>query len=179
MDKKLNISSKYLMPGYAYGGSCLPKDLRSLEQLARMANVSVPLISSIRVSNDEHINQSIRAIERYGKKSLGFHGISFKEGTDDLRESPFVRLAEHFIGKGYRVKIYDEDVVPSRLLGANRKFIQDTAGHILDLLVADPSELCQCEVIVVCKDVPKRIEGLWQGKIVVDLRRTPREGILQ
>jgi GDP-mannose 6-dehydrogenase len=169
-DTKLNISSTYLKPGFAYGGSCLPKDLRSLEYLARQANVRVPLISSIEASNNEHIAQMIRKISGHRVRSLGFVGISFKKGTDDLRESPFVRLVEHFMGKGYRVKIYDKDVVPSGLIGANKRFIDNTAGHILNALVQDASELRDCELIVVCKDGMPQAREVYEGKIVIDVR---------
>jgi len=126
-DDRLNVSKRYLQPGFAYGGSCLPKDLRSLERMARLANVSLPVISHIAQSNEEQIAHSIRRIESYKTKKIGMVGLSFKPDTDDLRESPYVRLVEYFIGKGYDPKVVvrkpnhekysKEDYLPDQLKG--------------------------------------------------------------
>lgn len=165
-DNRLNISSKYLTPGFAYGGSCLPKDLRSLERMARLANVSLPVISHISQSNEEQIAHAIRRIESCKTKNMGMVGLSFKPDTDDLRESPHVRLVEYFIGKGYDLKIYDKDVSLAKLMGANKEYIEREIPHISSLLVPNLNDLDDRELIVLNRTVEKE----FAGKYVVDLR---------
>ncbi len=136
-DTQLNISRAYLRPGFAFGGSCLPKDLRATSYLAKVHDVEVPMLSSILDSNQAHLAQATAIVLTSGKKRIGFIGLSFKSGTDDLRESPLVTLAEQLIGKGLQLSIYDPDVHLSQLLGANRRYIEKHLPHIGQLVRAD------------------------------------------
>lgn len=175
-DTKLNISPAYLRPGFAFGGSCLPKDLRGLVYAARRADVSVPLLSHILPSNEEHLRRAFDLVAATGKRRVGLFGLSFKPGTDDLRESPLVELAERLLGKGYDLRIYDANVTLSRLMGANRDFIESRLPHLGDLLgnsvddVLDHAEVC----IVGCKD-PAVLDALAAvgDRTVIDLVRLP------
>jgi GDP-mannose 6-dehydrogenase len=149
-DRQLNISTVYLRPGFAFGGSCLPKDVRALLYRAKEKDVEVPMLSSLLPSNQNHVQQAIRMVERMGKRHIGILGLSFKAGTDDLRESPTITLAETLIGRGYKVRIYDEKVELSRLIGANKTFLEKELPHISSLLCASLSELVeQSEVLVI------------------------------
>jgi GDP-mannose 6-dehydrogenase len=129
-DQKLNLSPYYLRPGFAFGGSCLPKDLRATMHLARMRDVELPMLSGILTSNRLHLEHALRKILESGRRRIGLVGLSFKTGTDDLRESPLVLLAERLIGKGLNLLVYDPSVQTSRLLGANRRFIEQHLPHI-------------------------------------------------
>jgi GDP-mannose 6-dehydrogenase len=140
-DTKLNISSAYLRPGFAFGGSCLPKDLRALTHRARRADVPVPILESILPSNEGQIDRVFRTIEATGKRRVGLFGLAFKPGTDDLRESPMVDVVERLIGKGYDVSIYDANVNLAKLVGANRSYILDQIPHISDLMVSSIDEV--------------------------------------
>lgn len=140
-DKSLNISSAYLRPGYAYGGSCLPKDLRALLHIAKMRDVEVPLLAGTLATNDIHIEHAAEMVKSAGSRKIGLLGLSFKPGTDDLRESPLVALAEHLIGKGYELTIYDPAVNVALLIGANRRFIDETIPHIEGLLTDSLDDL--------------------------------------
>ena len=133
-DKELNISKAYLTPGFAFGGSCLPKDLRALTHKAKELDVSVPVLESILPSNELHIERAFRLIQQTGLRRIGILGLSFKAGTDDLRESPIVQLAERLLGKGYEISIYDENVTMANLLGANKLFIEHTIPHLTRML---------------------------------------------
>jgi GDP-mannose 6-dehydrogenase len=133
-DRQLNISPAYLKPGFAFGGSCLPKDLRATTHLAKRHDVELPMLSAILGSNRVHLDQAISAVLASGCKRIGMVGLSFKAGTDDLRESPLVVLAEQLIGKGLTLSIYDPEVHLSRLLGANRRFIETQLPHLGELL---------------------------------------------
>ncbi len=135
-DRQLNISPAYLKPGFAFGGSCLPKDLRATMHLAKMRDVELPMHAAILPSNRGHIERAIEKVMATGKRRIGMVGLSFKTGTDDLRESPLVLLAEHFIGKGLSLLVYDPEVHLSNLLGANRRFIEK---HMPHLGIADPA----------------------------------------
>jgi GDP-mannose 6-dehydrogenase len=134
-DKKLNISTAYLMPGFAFGGSCLPKDLRALTYTARMRDVELPIMNSILPSNELQVARGIRLIMERGHKRIGVLGFSFKEGTDDLRESPMIEVIERLIGKGYDVRIFDKNVNLAKLVGANRDFILNRIPHVSRLMV--------------------------------------------
>ena len=149
-DTQLNISKAYLKPGFAFGGSCLPKDLRATTYLAKMQDVEIPMLASILPSNRAHLDLAFQKILESGKRKIGFIGLSFKTGTDDLRESPLVTLAEQLIGKGLQLSIYDPEVHLSRLLGANRRFIETHLPHLGELLRGNIQEVIEeSEVLVV------------------------------
>jgi len=133
-DTQLNISRAYLKPGFAFGGSCLPKDLRATTYLAKIHDVEIPMLGGIMQSNRNHLELAIQKLLATGKRKIGFIGLSFKTGTDDLRESPLVTLAEQLIGKGMQLSIYDPEVLMSRLLGANLRYIATHLPHIGQLL---------------------------------------------
>jgi GDP-mannose 6-dehydrogenase len=134
-DEKLNISPAYLVPGFAFGGSCLPKDLRALAYQAKMHDLGLPIISSILPSNEMQIAKGVRLIMDKGHKRIGVLGFSFKAGTDDLRESPMIEVIERLLGKGYDLRIYDRNVNIAKLVGANRDFILNRIPHISRLMV--------------------------------------------
>ena len=134
-DTKLNLSPYYMRPGFAFGGSCLPKDVRALTYKARSMDVDTPLLSSLLDSNQSQIDLGIEMIRRTKKKAVGFLGFSFKAGTDDLRESPLVEVIERLIGKGFDVKLYDKNVNIAKLMGANREYILKVIPHIERLMV--------------------------------------------
>ncbi|HET8641846.1 MAG TPA: nucleotide sugar dehydrogenase [Pseudonocardiaceae bacterium] len=175
-DRKLNISPAYLRPGFAFGGSCLPKDLRGLVYAARRADVSVPILEHVLPSNEEHLRRAFELIAATGRRRIGLFGLSFKPGTDDLRESPLVELAERLVGKGYRVRIYDANVQLSRLMGANREYIENRLPHLGDLLSSSVEDvLAHAEVCVIgCKD-PAVLQALHRtgDRTVIDLVRLP------
>lgn len=149
-DKDLNISPYYFKPGFAYGGSCLPKDLKGLQTLSHDLYVKTPLINSIDKTNDEQIQRAIDLIIRQKKRKLGFLGLSFKAGTDDLRNSPAVSVIESLLGKGYEVSIYDRNVQVSRLTGTNKEYIDTHIPHLSKLMVDNIEDvLDQSEVIII------------------------------
>jgi GDP-mannose 6-dehydrogenase len=149
-DTQLNISRAYLKPGFAFGGSCLPKDLRATLHMAKMRDVELPMLGAILQSNRTHIDHAIAKIMASGKRRVGLIGLSFKAGTDDLRESPLVLLAEHCIGKGLSLQVYDPEVQLSRLLGANRRFIEEHLPHIGSLMRSSlEAVVADSEVLVV------------------------------
>ena len=148
-DRQLNISPAYLKPGFAYGGSCLPKDLRATIHLAKMCDVDLPMHSAIPASNRVHVDHAIARVMACGKRRIGMIGLSFKTGTDDLRESPLVQVTEHFIGKGLDVLVYDPEVHLSKLLGANRRFIEQHVPHIGSLLRPDLAEVVSASDLLV------------------------------
>lgn len=138
-DTKLNISPAYLSPGFAFGGSCLPKDLRALVHAAHRRDVEVPILEHVLPSNDAHIRRALDAITALGLRRVGLFGLAFKSGTDDLRESPLVELAERLIGKGFDLRIYDPRVSVSKLVGANKAFVEEHLPHLSRLLVDSPA----------------------------------------
>ncbi|HKV25983.1 MAG TPA: nucleotide sugar dehydrogenase [Candidatus Acidoferrum sp.] len=149
-DTQLNISPAYLKPGFAFGGSCLPKDLRGITYRAKELDLRLPLFESIMPSNTEHLDRAAEAILRKGKKKIGLLGLSFKPGTDDLRESSLVRLVKRMLGEGCQCKIYDQDVVLGRILGSNRDFIEDTIPHIGSLLTQKAEEVIEfADVLII------------------------------
>jgi GDP-mannose 6-dehydrogenase len=175
-DTKLNISPAYLMPGFAFGGSCLPKDLRALVHLARRADVSVPVLEHVLPSNEEHLRRAFELVAATGKRKVGVFGLSFKPGTDDLRESPLVELAERLLGKGYSLRIYDANVSLSRLMGANRAYIESHLPHIGQLLSGSVDEvLDHAEVCIVGTKEPAVVDAIGRanGRTVLDLVRLP------
>jgi GDP-mannose 6-dehydrogenase len=173
-DTQLNISRAYLKPGFAFGGSCLPKDLRATLHLAKEKDVELPLHASILPSNREHIELAIRKVAASGKRRIAMIGLAFKTGTDDLRESPMVMLAEHLIGKGMSLLVYDPDVLLSSLLGANRRYIEQHLPHIGGLVRPDlASVVADSDLLVVGTTDKKTIEQLKQlaggDKQILDL----------
>ena len=136
-DRQLNISPAYLKPGFAFGGSCLPKDLRATLYMSKMRDVELPMHAGIMQSNRVHIDHAIAKVLASGKRRVGMIGLSFKTGTDDLRESPLVLLAEHIVGKGLALQVYDPEVHLSRLLGANRRYIDQHVPHLGSLMRND------------------------------------------
>lgn len=173
MDTKLNISAAYLRPGFAFGGSCLPKDVRALTYQGKLLDVETPVLAAILGSNARQIEQAVAMVRTTGTRRIGIMGLSFKAGTDDLRESAVVTLCEHLIGKGYELVIYDSNVQMSRLLGANRAYILNHIPHIGRLLVERPERLFEeCDVIVVaCADpeFERLLQAVPSGKRIVDL----------
>jgi GDP-mannose 6-dehydrogenase len=175
-DTKLNISPAYLKPGFAFGGSCLPKDLRAITHRARRADTPVPILESILPSNEGQIDRVFRAIEATGKRRVGLFGLSFKAGTDDLRESPMVALAERLLGRGFELMIYDQNVAVSRLLGANRAYVDSRIPHLSKLMASSADAVVNhAEICVVGAADPEAIAALGRvnGRVVVDLVRFP------
>ncbi|MDQ4145637.1 MAG: nucleotide sugar dehydrogenase, partial [Actinomycetota bacterium] len=172
-DTQLNISDAYLSPGMAFGGSCLPKDVRALTYEGRTLDLELPLLNSILSSNERQIERAFRMVVERGFRNVGILGLSFKPGTDDLRESPIVELAERLLGKGYRLRIYDGNVNLARLIGANRDYILNQIPHISDLLVPSLDDLLDHSqaIIVSHKDAAFRaaLEDLREGQTVIDL----------
>jgi len=174
-DKKLNISSAYLSPGFAFGGSCLPKDLRALSYKAKTNDLQLPILTAILPSNEMQINRGLQLIMEKGHTKIGILGFSFKAGTDDLRESPVIEVIERLLGKGYDVRIYDKNVHLASLVGANRDFILNRIPHISKLMVEDiDSVLKHAQTVVIgnkdpeFESVPARIQD---GQCLVDFVR--------
>jgi GDP-mannose 6-dehydrogenase len=183
-DTQLNISRAYLRPGFAFGGSCLPKDLRATAYLAKRHDVELPMHAGILQSNRLHIDRAIEKVLASGKRRVGMIGLSFKTGTDDLRESPLVVLAEQLIGKGVQLAIHDPDVQLSRLLGANRRFIETHLPHIGDLLDADlPKVIRNSDLLIAGIGGPVVVDALVTharpDQLVLDLVRLPVAAGLQ
>jgi len=174
-DTKLNISKNYLRPGFAFGGSCLPKDLRALLHKAKTHDLSLPILAAILPSNRQQLERGIDAIVERGERRVGILGFSFKAGTDDLRESPMVELAERLIGKGYDLRIYDRNVSMASLRGANRDYILNQIPHISRLMVQSiPELMAHAKTIVIGNAAPEFREVprlLGEGQSIVDFVR--------
>ncbi len=177
-DTHLNISPAYLKPGFAFGGSCLPKDLRATVHMAKMRDVEIPMLAGVLQSNKIHTDHAINEVLSTGKRKIGMIGLSFKSGTDDLRESPMVTITEQFIGKGLDLSIYDPEVNLSRLLGANKKYINESIPHIGELMVDDCEEMIKnSEVVIVGLNDKELIDlihkNIRSAQIVFDLVNIP------
>ena len=171
-DTKLNISSAYLAPGFAFGGSCLPKDLRAITHRAKELDLDLPMLESLMLSNAQHIDRGVEAVMRTGKRKIAMLGLSFKAGTDDLRESPQVQLIKRLLGEGCQIKIWDRDVSLARLAGSNRQYIEEVIPHIGSLLSVDMPEVVRgSEVVIVGTKIEKGdlARLLTPAQIVIDL----------
>jgi GDP-mannose 6-dehydrogenase len=177
-DHKLNLSSYYLKPGFAFGGSCLPKDVRALAHQARALDVETPVLGSILLSNRLQVAKAVDMVLRTGRRNIGVLGLSFKPGTDDLRESPLVALIETLLGKGLHLRIYDREVELARLAGANKEFIERGIPHISSLLCPRLDEVVSgAEVLVVGKRDAEF--ETWAGRLpaeqlLIDLVQLPQ-----
>jgi GDP-mannose 6-dehydrogenase len=174
-DTKLNISPDYLRPGFAFGGSCLPKDLRALLYKAKTLDVSLPILGAILPSNEQQIERGVRAVVEQGNRKVGILGFSFKAGTDDLRESPVVELTERLIGKGFDLRVYDSNVRLAAIHGANRDYILNRVPHISRLMVSSIDEVLDHAGTIVIgnaapefRDVPRRLTN---GQTIIDFVR--------
>jgi GDP-mannose 6-dehydrogenase len=160
-DTKLNISPAYLKPGFAFGGSCLPKDLRAITYLGQRLDLKIPVLQSINASNMLQIERALELVLALGKKDIAVLGVSFKAGTDDLRESPFIILIERLIGKGCRIKIFDHNINLSMLTGANRDYIHATIPHIASLMVDNAeAALAGADLVLITANVPEYMSAL-------------------
>lgn len=176
-DRELNISHRYLRPGFAFGGSCLPKDLRAIVYTAKDRDVATPLLNHVLASNDAQIQRVVDMVLERRTQRVGLLGLSFKVGSDDLRESPFVRLAEELIGKGVPLTIYDPDVALSDVFGRNRAYVDEHLPHVGKLVVHDfEAFVASTDLIIVGKrlpDVGRLPERLRDGQRVIDLAAAP------
>jgi GDP-mannose 6-dehydrogenase len=172
-DRQLNISTRYLRPGFGFGGSCLPKDLRAIVYVAKERDVTTPLLGSVLASNDAHIQRVVDAVLEGGRRHVAMLGLSFKVGSDDLRESPFVRLAEELIGKGVPLRIYDPDVALGDVFGRNRAYLTEHLPHVAQHMAQDFTEVVTgAELVIVGKqlpDVQRLREMLREDQTVIDL----------
>lgn len=174
-DTKLNLSPSYLKPGFAFGGSCLPKDLKAIVYEAKARDVRVPMLGSILESNSNQIQRLIDKLVTYKGRSIGFLGLSFKGGTDDLRSSPIVDVVEAMLGKGFEIRIYDEHVSIARLIGANKEYIEKEIPHISKLMCASAAEVVEKSGVVVVahrdEKLRRALDGSRAGQVIVDVAR--------
>lgn len=173
MDKQLNISPYYFKPGFAYGGSCLPKDLKALKTMAHDLYINAPVLNAIDPSNTEHIRQAICKIEDSGKRKIGILGLSFKAGTDDMRNSPIVNVIENLHGKGYEIEIYDKNVSIARLIGKNKSVIAEKLPHLNTMLQDNLDRVLDwAEILIIAnKEESFKQIKVKEGQIVFDLVR--------
>lgn len=165
LDDRLNISTAYLRPGFAFGGSCLPKDLAALTHVARLDDVEIPVIANIMRSNESHLRLATRRVLDSGVRDVALLGLSFKAETDDLRQSPFVELAETLLGKGIRLRIFDPIVNPEKLIGANRRYLESRLPHLGEILVSTPMDaLRDVRYAVVGTSDPRSVEALLEAR---------------
>ncbi|TKK67408.1 UDP-glucose/GDP-mannose dehydrogenase family protein [Ilyomonas limi] len=175
-DQQLNISPYYFKPGFAYGGSCLPKDLKGLQTLAHDLYIKTPVINSIDKTNDIQIQRAVGLLSKYFGKKIAILGISFKAGTDDLRNSPFVEVVEILLGRGFDLRIYDENIQVARLTGKNKAYIESRIPHLAKLLSHDLDKLIRESDVLVVSNKERGIENALQqvsGKIIIDMVRLP------
>jgi GDP-mannose 6-dehydrogenase len=179
MDDKLNLSSYYLKPGFAFGGSCLPKDVRAITYRAKEHDLELPLLNSVMSSNHSHVERAIDLVISQGKKRIGILGLSFKGDTDDLRESPMVEVVERLIGKGYDIRIFDRNVQLAKLFGANKEYITQKIPHISNLMVGSVRDILNhAEVVIVgnhSKEFTETVQNLTGNYTVIDFVRIIRE----
>jgi len=171
-DTKLNISPAYLSPGFAFGGSCLPKDLRALSYKAKELDLGLPMLESALRSNAVHVDRAIEAVLRTNQRKIAFLGLSFKSGTDDLRESPQVQMIKRLLGEGCHVKIWDQDVSLGRLAGSNRQYIEEVIPHIGSLLSSEFEDVVNSgEVVIIATKIDKErlVRSLKPTQTVIDL----------
>jgi len=178
-DTRLNISTAYLTPGFAFGGSCLPKDLRALTYCAKQLDLNLPLLRAIMLSNEAHLERAVEAVLATKRKKIGVLGLSFKSGTDDLRESPSVELIKRLLGEGCQIQIWDRDVSLGGLVGSNRQFIAEEIPHIGRLLSTDLQEVVkESEVVVISTKAAEHIEAILTSlrpdQVIIDLCSHPR-----
>lgn len=171
LDNILNISTAYLKPGYAFGGSCLPKDVRALVRCAQLTATRAELLDGVLASNKTHLERAIQAVELSGQRQVGLVGLAFKAGTDDLRESPQVLLAEALLGKGYDLRIYDPTVRMKSLVGNNKRFAENHLPHLTRLLCSQPQELLDhSELLILGTDLANELELIRFSGEILDLR---------
>lgn len=175
MDKQLNISDYYFKPGFAYGGSCLPKDMKALKTIAHDNYISSPVIENIHESNENQKRIAIDLIEKTGRKNIGFLGLSFKQGTDDLRYSPTVEVVEYFYGKGYNIYIWDKNVHVAKLIGTNKEYINNRIPHLLSLITDDMNSVINISDCIIVTQKINNFEKIIianKKKIFIDVVRT-------
>jgi GDP-mannose 6-dehydrogenase len=183
-DTRLNISPAYLKPGFAFGGSCLPKDLRALTTIARRHDLVLPMLSSLLPSNRVHIDHAVDKILRLGRPKVGMLGLSFKTGTDDLRESPLVMVAKRLIGEGCELRIFDPEVHLSRLIGANRSYIEANIPHIASLLCAKIDDMIDPSDVILVGLQQSALNDALQARVrpeqhLIDLVNLPNRDLLR
>ncbi|MGA9119725.1 MAG: nucleotide sugar dehydrogenase [Bacteroidota bacterium] len=180
-DRKLNISSYYLKPGFAFGGSCLPKDVNALMYQAKRLDIDVPLIQSLMLSNQKQVDNVVARITALGKKRIGFLGFSFKAGTDDLRGSPTVQVIETLVGKGYSIALYDRNVQIARLMGANQSYVEQHIPHVAALMKDVPADVVAVSDVIVVgnkgEEFREIVAGVPPNKLVLDLVRLDKDWI--
>jgi GDP-mannose 6-dehydrogenase len=174
-DSKLNLSPYYLKPGFAFGGSCLPKDLRALTHKAKERDLELPLLNSLLTSNRRQIERAVEMVLRTGRKSVGILGLSFKPNTDDLRESPMVTLVEQLLGKGLKLAIYDREVELAKLFGANKNYIEREIPHISSLMFPQLKDVIDSSEVIIIGKKDEEFRTLLDlsdnNRVVIDLVR--------
>ncbi len=176
-DTKLNISNAYLLPGFAFGGSCLPKDVRAINAYAVQHDVETPLLRSLMPSNRQQIERALQWVLGYGKRNVGFLGFSFKAGTDDLRESPYLELIERLLGKGCDIRIFDQNVSLAKLVGANKAYLMNAIPHVTQLMVPSVDDVVKhADILVATSRSPEYeavVEKMRPGQVLLDMARLP------